>query len=94
MSTVPLHLITPEYPPQIGGVSDYTRAMAVRLAESGREVHVWAPGNAPVEASGPAGVTVHRVAGTWTRPDRARVDAALDRFPGPRRLLGSSAFPG
>ena len=91
VSPVPLHLVTPEYPPQIGGVSDYTRAMASRLAAAGREVHVWAPGNdGPAETTGPtglAGVFVHRVAGTWTRPDRARVAGELDRFPGPRRLL-------
>lgn len=87
----PLHLLTPEYPPQIGGVSDYTRAMALRLAAGGREVHVWSPGNEPDDTAAPAlgraGVWVHRVAGNWSRADRTRVGHRLDRFPGSRRLL-------
>ena len=37
------HIITPEYPPQPGGVSDYTRAIAEGLAAAGDEVHVWCP---------------------------------------------------
>jgi len=35
--------MTCEYPPQIGGVSDYTKLVALGLAEAGDEVHVWAP---------------------------------------------------
>ena len=38
------HIITCEYPPQIGGVSDYTKLVAEGLAEAGDEVHVWGPG--------------------------------------------------
>jgi len=37
------HIITCEYPPQVGGVSDYTKLVAEGLAEAGDEVHVWAP---------------------------------------------------
>jgi hypothetical protein len=37
------HIITGEYPPQIGGVSDYTSLVANGLAEAGNVVHVWAP---------------------------------------------------
>src|SRR5579862_6625194 len=37
------HIITPEYPPQTGGVSDYTRLVAEGLAEKGDVVHVWCP---------------------------------------------------
>ena len=37
------HIITCEYPPQTGGVSDYTKLVAEGLAEAGDEVHVWAP---------------------------------------------------
>jgi glycosyltransferase involved in cell wall biosynthesis len=37
------HLITGEYPPQPGGVSDYSRLVAQGLAESGDAVHVYAP---------------------------------------------------
>ena len=38
------HLITSEYPPQCGGVSDYTGLIASGLACKGDEVHVWCPG--------------------------------------------------
>lgn len=37
------HIITSEYPPQPGGVSDYTRIVAEGLGAAGDEVHVWAP---------------------------------------------------
>ena len=42
------HIITGEYPPQPGGVSDYTRAVARGLADAGDRVDVWAP---PVDLS-------------------------------------------
>ena len=45
------HLVTSEYPPDIGGVSDYTAQLARALAGAGDEVHVWCPG----EARPPAG---------------------------------------
>jgi glycosyltransferase involved in cell wall biosynthesis len=37
------HIITGEYPPQAGGVSDYTWLVANGLAAAGNIVHVWAP---------------------------------------------------
>ena len=37
------HILTGEYPPQPGGVSDYTRMVAEGLAAAGDEVVVWAP---------------------------------------------------
>lgn len=80
------HIITGEYPPSPGGVSDYTHAVALGLAAEGDRVHVWCPGPADGRA-GQAGVEVHPVAGSWSRSDCARVDAALDALPGPRRLL-------
>ena len=80
------HLITGEYPPDVGGVSDYTRALAEGLADRGCDVHVWCP-TAAGESPHHAGVTVHAVAGSWTRPDLRRLDAQLDATPAPRRLL-------
>ena len=79
------HLITGEYPPRLGGVSDYTRAVAAGLALNGCDVHVWCPdsGKPPLDP----GVTVHPVAGTWSSADLRRVDALLDAEPAPRRLL-------
>jgi glycosyltransferase involved in cell wall biosynthesis len=37
------HIITGEFPPQPGGVGDYSRRLAAGLAEAGEEVHVWTP---------------------------------------------------
>ena len=37
------NIITGEYPPQTGGVSDYTRLVAQGLAEAGDDVRIWAP---------------------------------------------------
>jgi glycosyltransferase involved in cell wall biosynthesis len=80
------HLVTGEFPPQPGGVSDYTLSVAGGLASAGESVHVWCP-----TSSGPVpqvpGVVVHATAGTWSRDDIARVDSELDATPRPRRLL-------
>lgn len=82
------HILTGEYPPQAGGVSDYSAMLAKALAGSGAEVHVWAPGagdQAPPPGS--AGVAVHREAGRWSAADLGRLGRALDDRPSPRRLL-------
>ena len=57
-------IITGEYPPQTGGVSDYTRLLARRLADMGDEVHVWAPECSLPPLSDP-GVEVHRLPGCF-----------------------------
>jgi len=41
------HIITGEFPPQLGGVGDYTRRLAAGLAETGEDVHVWTPESSP-----------------------------------------------
>src|SRR5215472_6234377 len=41
------HIVTGEFPPQRGGVSDYTYHLAEGHARRGREVHIWAPGTQP-----------------------------------------------
>ena len=80
-----LHILTSEYPPDLGGVSDYTRQVAEALARDGQEVHVWCPPtNEPRETSG---VRVHAEAGRFRRSDLRRLTAALDSCPSPRRLL-------
>jgi glycosyltransferase involved in cell wall biosynthesis len=84
--TSELHIITPEYPPQPGGVSDYTAQVAKGLAQFGEEVHVWCP--ATGDDSGlRAGVHVHRDLGRVTPEDLKRIGEQLDRFPAPRRIL-------
>jgi glycosyltransferase involved in cell wall biosynthesis len=79
------HVLTGEYPPQPGGVSDYTRLVARALARAGERVHVWAPGAR--EERTEEGVQVHREPGLFTPLGLARLTRALERMPGPRRLL-------
>jgi glycosyltransferase involved in cell wall biosynthesis len=80
-----MHLLTPEYMPQVGGVAHYTRQLARGLAEAGEDVHVWCP------ESGRSGsddrFAVHAELGQFRKPDLQRTGDLLDRFPGPRRLL-------
>jgi glycosyltransferase involved in cell wall biosynthesis len=95
------HLITSEYPPQVGGVSDYTQMIAAGLAAAGDEVHVWCPpagdaasngaesetANAERGTTNSAGVFVHRELGSFTRGDLRRAGRLMDEFGAPRRLL-------
>ena len=78
------HLVTSEYPPDVGGVSGYTWQLARAVASAGDEVHVWCPG--PARPSG-AGVAVHPELGSMSWTDLRRLDAQLDAYPAPRRLL-------
>jgi glycosyltransferase involved in cell wall biosynthesis len=80
------HLITGEYPPQPGGVSDYTRLVAGALAEVGERVTVWCP-PADEATPGDRGVTVRRELGAIGRADLRRFGALLDAELAPRRLL-------
>ena len=81
-------LITGEYPPAPGGVSDYSRLVARGLAAAGDEVHVWAPAasqSLPVPSD--PGVAVHRLPGKFRRRDLEILDASLNRLVKPYRLL-------
>src|SRR4051812_28974391 len=83
------HVVTGEYPPDSGGVADYTEAVASALAEIGAEIHVWSTGddsNAGAFVS-PGGIRVHRVAGRFGLAGLARLDRRLDQFPDPRTIL-------
>lgn len=80
------HIFTGEYPPQPGGVSDYTAQLAGGLAAAGDAIQVWAPactGHTPDLA----GVTVHRLRDHFSLRDLRRLGRALNEFPPPRRLL-------
>lgn len=87
------HIITCEYPPQPGGVSDYTKLVAKELAAAGDEVHVWCPpavNATALESCAPAkggSVYVHRDCGDFKRRDLRLLHAALNQFESPRRLL-------
>jgi glycosyltransferase involved in cell wall biosynthesis len=79
-------IITGEYPPQPGGVSDYTRVVACGLVAAGDEVHVWAPRCSASELAD-AGVVVHRLAGRFGVRTLARLDARLVRAGGGSILI-------
>jgi glycosyltransferase involved in cell wall biosynthesis len=80
------HIVTCEYAPTLGGISDYTLTVASALAAAGHRVHVWCP-----EADRPpppcAGVTIHPELGCFDRRSLRRVGRMLDRLPAPRRLF-------
>ena len=80
------HLITSEYPPQGGGVGDYSELIAKGLAAEGETVHVWCPSYGTTQHN-VKGVTVHQELGRIGPADMRRVGRMLDQFPRPRRLL-------
>src|SRR5947209_3452670 len=80
------HIITCEYPPTVGGVSDYTFVMARELARVGEVVHVWCGSPDGCCPQSP-GVMVHRELGRFSPTDLYRAGRLLDQFPGPRELF-------
>ena len=81
------HIVTGEYPPDLGGVADYAAAVAGALANTGAEVHIWSTGDEPDAVVSPGGVSVHRVADRFGPAGLARVDRELNRFTGSRTIL-------
>jgi glycosyltransferase involved in cell wall biosynthesis len=79
-------ILTGEYPPQLGGVSDYTRLVANGLAAAGDEVHVWAPPCAEGPPDDP-GVSVHRLPDHFGFKSRGVLNRQLKRLAQPYRLL-------
>jgi glycosyltransferase involved in cell wall biosynthesis len=77
-----IHLLTPEYPPKVGGVAAYTRQLARGLSVAGELVHVWCP-----EGESGDGFQIHPVLGGFHRADLCRTGVLLDEFPTPRRIL-------
>ncbi len=80
-------ILTGEYPPQTGGVSDYTRLVARGLAAAGDEVHVWAPPCAPGGDATDSGITVHRLPDHFGLRSFWRLSGALRRSPADARIL-------
>jgi hypothetical protein len=87
------HILTGEYPPQPGGVSDYTRLVACGLGRAGDRVDVWAP-HTVGRAVGPMidvpiehGVTVHRLPDCFGPRSRRLLARELDATHGAHRVL-------
>jgi glycosyltransferase involved in cell wall biosynthesis len=63
------HILTGEYPPQPGGIADYTARLVTALTARGEEVHVWAPGRPLPRGFAPSGL---RAIGCGLAATRAR----------------------
>ncbi len=79
-------LLTGEYPPQHGGVADYTRVLARALVAGGDVVHVFAPPcrdrDDPEE-----GITVHRLPDVFGPKSRAVLQPLLATLSSPRASI-------
>jgi glycosyltransferase involved in cell wall biosynthesis len=79
------HIISGEYPPQSGGVADYTRLVALELATRGDHVHVWAPA-VTVREVAEADIEVHRLTGRFGPRTLAALGRGLNAV-GPGQIL-------
>ncbi|MEN3340496.1 MAG: hypothetical protein V7647_4172 [Acidobacteriota bacterium] len=77
--TPTFHLLTGEYPPQTGGVGDYTRLVAAGLAARGAAVHVWCP-SATDSAAGR--LNIHQLPDVFGAGSRRTLDEAFRSMPG------------
>jgi hypothetical protein len=80
------HMITGEYPPQAGGVSDYSRVVACGLAAAGDTVSVYAPESAESDPHD-NGVTIHRLTGGFGPRGLAELSRMLRSSRGERLLV-------
>jgi glycosyltransferase involved in cell wall biosynthesis len=86
VSKVTWAIVTGEYPPQAGGVSDYTRLVARGLAAAGEKVCVWSAACAEPTPDDP-GVTVRRLPGHFGPSALFRLNRELNELRPPVRLL-------
>ena len=78
------HLISPEFPPQVGGVGDYVYLLSKQLASLGDRVNVWCSG--PAALSSPD-FEVHAMLRRLSPLDLWRAGKAINRYPRPRHLV-------
>ena len=80
------HIITGEYPPQLGGVSDYTFQVSQEMAKSGDKVHVWSPAT-HLECVQPDAAEVHALPKGFGRRWLKELDWRLRSYAAPRNIL-------
>jgi glycosyltransferase involved in cell wall biosynthesis len=80
-------ILTGEYPPQPGGVADYTEQVAAGLVAAGDAVTVYAPPHDRGRDPDRPGVTVVRLPDRFGLGGLLCLDAALARGPRPDRVL-------
>jgi len=74
------HLVTGEFPPDCGGVGDYSADLAQALAAAGDTVHVWTV--RPASARQGDGIVVHGLPDRFGRRSRSTLEAAWQATPG------------
>lgn len=79
MSRSPWHILTGEFPPDPGGVSDYTRQVALGLVKTGYPVTVWTGGR-DHDSLKTEGVQVNRVLDRYQTSRLKLLEAELIRF--------------
>jgi glycosyltransferase involved in cell wall biosynthesis len=87
MVPIEWHVLTGEYPPQDGGVSDYTRLIARGLAEAGDRVVVWAPPPSSEKSADHPHIDVRCLPDRFGPASWRVIGDALDRTSEPYRLL-------
>jgi glycosyltransferase involved in cell wall biosynthesis len=80
------HIITGEYPPQLGGVSDYTYQVSRALAKTGDSVHVWSP-VADAQALTQSNIHLHALPKGYSWRWVRQLGRQMASFPGPRNIL-------
>ena len=80
------HIVTPERPPDCGGVGDYTAQVAEALAETGDDVSVYSP-PAGRPWTAPAGIEAVILQDRFGRGSVRELAARLDRDPSSRLLV-------
>ena len=80
------HIVTGEFPPAPGGVSDYTIRLAEALAKWNDEVHVWTP-EWPVPAIEPGGVEIHVLPRMFSLRWLMALERGLATYSGDQTLL-------
>jgi len=80
-------LLTGEYPPQRGGVADYTALLARALRAAGDVVHVVAPPCDQPDDVDDDGITVHRLPDVYGLRSRAMLSRLLAGIAPPRATL-------
>ncbi|MEO8076549.1 MAG: glycosyltransferase [Acidobacteriota bacterium] len=73
------HILTGEYPPDSGGVGDYTQLLALGLTARGCTVHVWSPG---AVSSDDRGVHLHGLPDAFGAASRKVIEDGLAASPG------------
>jgi glycosyltransferase involved in cell wall biosynthesis len=85
-AAVDWHILTGEYPPECGGVGDYSRLVAIGLAGAGDSVTVWTPFAATPPPADP-GVTVRVLPDRYGLRSLRVLSRELDAAAAPRILV-------